>query len=51
MKHSLVWLALLLVVVWIVARVILAITSFALHLLWVIAIVLAAIWLFNRIRN
>jgi len=44
-KHTLLGLAILLVVIWIVARVVLAVTSVALHLLWVAAIVIAIIWL------
>ena len=48
MKHSLVFLALLLVVIWIVARVVLAVTSVALHGLWVVAIILLILWLMNR---
>ncbi|HSP45182.1 MAG TPA: hypothetical protein VLO30_04255 [Chthoniobacterales bacterium] len=48
MKHALILLALVLVVIWVVARVVLAATSVALHLLWVVAIVLAIIWVIAR---
>ncbi|HEY2614096.1 MAG TPA: hypothetical protein VGI42_00160 [Chthoniobacterales bacterium] len=45
MKHSLIFIALLLFIVWIVARVVLAVTSVALHLVWIVAVILAIIWL------
>ena len=48
MKHSLIFLALVLVVIWVVARVVLAVTSVALHGLWVVAIILLILWLINR---
>ena len=50
MKHSLIFLALVLVVIWVVARVVLAVTSVALHGLWVVAIILLILWLVNRGR-
>ena len=42
-------LAILLLIIWIVARVVLAVTGFFLHLLWVMAIVLFVIWLIRKI--
>jgi hypothetical protein len=51
MKHGLILLAVLLVVIWVIARVALAVTSVALHLLWVIAIILAIVWLIGRVRG
>jgi hypothetical protein len=39
------------VVIWIVARVVLAVTSVALHLLWVIAIIVAIVWVIGRLRG
>jgi thiol:disulfide interchange protein len=50
-KHSLIGLAILLVVIWVVARVVLAVTSVALHLLWVVAIIAAIIWVIGRVRG
>jgi hypothetical protein len=50
-KHSLIWIAVLLVVIWILARVILAVTSVAFHLLWVIAIIFAIVWLVRRFKG
>ncbi|MBA3273072.1 MAG: hypothetical protein H0T11_04260 [Chthoniobacterales bacterium] len=51
MKHSLLAIAILLVVIWVVARVVLAVTSVALHLLWIFAIIAAVIWLISWFRN
>ncbi len=51
MNHPLIWLAVLLVVIWIVARVVLAVTSLALHLLWVVAVVLVILWLVRKTRG
>jgi len=50
-KHSLIGLAVLLVVIWIVARVVMAVSSVALHLLLVVAVIAAIIWLVGRFRN
>jgi hypothetical protein len=51
MKHVLILLAVVLVIIWVVARVTLAVTSVALHLLWVAAIILAIIWLVGRLKS
>jgi hypothetical protein len=51
MKHALILLAVVLMVIWVVARVALAVTSVALHLLWVAAIILAIVWLIGRLRT
>jgi len=51
MKNSLIWIAILLVVLWVVARLVLAITSVALNLLWVIAIVAAIVWVVSRFKS
>jgi hypothetical protein len=50
-KHSLVWIAILLVVIWVLARVVLAVTSVALHLLWVVAIIAAIVWVYRRVTD
>ena len=50
MKHVLILLAVVLVVIWVVARVVLAVTSVGLHLLWVLAIILAIVWLIGRLK-
>ena len=44
MYQSLVWIAVALVVIWILARVVLAVTSFFLHLLWIGAIIFVIVW-------
>ncbi len=46
--NSLIWIAVVLVVIWIVARVFLAVTSALLHVIWIIAIVAAIIWLVRK---
>ena len=51
MKHVLIFLAVLLAVIWIVARLVLAVTSVALHILWVLAIIFAILWLIGRVRG
>ena len=43
--------ALLLLIIWVVARVALAVTGFFLHLLWVLALVLVAVWLIRKIMR
>lgn len=50
-KHSLIWIAILLVVIWVVARVVLAATSVALHILLVVAIIAAIIWGIGRVTK
>ena len=51
MKHALIFFAIILVIIWIVARVTLAVTSVALHVLWIVAIILAVIWLIGRLKG
>ena len=46
--NSFIWLAVLLVIVWIVARIFLAVTSVLLHLLWVGAVIFIVIWLIKK---
>ena len=48
MNHSFVWIAVALVVIWILARALLAVTSFFLHLLWIAAIIFLLIWLAKK---
>lgn len=48
MNHSFVWIAVALVVVWIFARVLLAVTSLFLHLLWIGAIIFLLVWLAKK---
>ena len=48
---SLLGTALFFLVLWIVLRVALAVTGVFLHLLWIIAIVLAVLWLVGKLRG
>ncbi len=45
------WLAMTLLVVWLVLRIALAVTSGALHLLWIAAVVMFVVWVFGRFRG
>lgn len=45
--NNLVWIAVALVVVWIVARLIAGIAGALLNLLWILAIIVFVVWLFN----
>ena len=47
--HTFLWFAILLLIIWIVARFALAITSAMLHLVWVIAVVCFIVWLVKRV--
>jgi hypothetical protein len=49
--NLLVWLAVLLVVAWLVLRLALAITSGVLHLLWIAAIVMFILWAVGKMRG
>jgi hypothetical protein len=48
---ALIAIALLLIVAWIVLRIALAITSGLLHLLWIVAIVMIAMWAWRKARE
>jgi hypothetical protein len=43
--------AILLMIAWVVLRVALAITSGLLHLLWIAAIVMGVVWLWNKVTG
>ncbi|HEX8313149.1 MAG TPA: hypothetical protein VF614_17625 [Chthoniobacteraceae bacterium] len=49
--NSLLWLALVVVALWIILRVALAITSGILHLLWIAAIIMFVMWLYHKVRG
>ena len=49
--NSFLWLAIVLVVVWLVARVFLALTGALLHLLWIIGIILLVVWVFRKVMG
>ena len=44
-------LAILLALTWVILRVALAVTGFFLHLLWIAAIVLVAVWLIRKLTS
>jgi hypothetical protein len=37
-------------IVWVIAKITIAVTSFALHLLWIVAVILAIVWLIGRLK-
>ena len=47
----LLWLAIILVVLWVLAEVLGFVLGAALHLLWIAAIVLFVLWLFRKVRG
>lgn len=49
--RTLLWIAVLLVVVWIIARLIAGIASALLNLLWIVALVLLVLWLIGKVRG
>jgi hypothetical protein len=49
--HKVLWLALVLVVVWLLLRFALAVTGAFLHVLWVIALVMFVVWLVRLLRG
>ncbi len=49
--NSLLWLAGVFVLIWIVAVVLMKVTGFFLHLLWIAAIVLFVIWLVRKFMS
>lgn len=49
--HPFLWLAIVLVALWLVLRVALAITSGLLHLLWIGAIIFAIVWVFRHLTG
>jgi hypothetical protein len=49
--HFLLWIAILLFVLWIAARVIGFVAGVALNLLWIVALVLLVMWLFSFISG
>lgn len=49
--RNLIWIAIALVVIWVVARVIAGIAGMLLNLLWIVAIIVFVIWLWGVIRG
>ena len=51
MMSKILALAIFLLILWVILRVALAVTGVFLHLLWVIAIILAVLWLVGKLRG
>ena len=49
--NALVWLAILLLVAWLVLKLALAVTSGMLHLLWIAAVIMLIMWLVGKMRG
>lgn len=49
--QSLIWIAIVLVVIWVVARLVAGVAGVLLNLLWIIAIILLIVWLFNLVTG
>ncbi len=49
--HTLLWLAVLLIVAWLVLRLALAMTGAALHLLWIAGLIMFVMWLVGLMRG
>ena len=43
--------AVVLLILWVVLKVVLAVTSGVLHVLWIIAVILAVMWLVGKLRG
>ncbi|HEV7869318.1 MAG TPA: hypothetical protein VGO90_16640 [Chthoniobacteraceae bacterium] len=49
--NPIIWIAVLLLIAWIVLRVALAVTGAALHLLWVVGLIMLAVWAVGKLRG
>ncbi len=49
--HNFLWVAIVLVVLWLLLRFALAVTGFALHLIWVVALIMLVLWLVRLLRG
>ena len=49
--NSLVWLAVLFIVAWLVLKLALAVTSGLLHVLWIVAVIMFVLWLIGKVRG
>jgi hypothetical protein len=46
---KLLWIAVVLIVLWIVAALTKAVVGFVLHLLWIVALILLAVWVVKKV--
>lgn len=44
-------LAVLLMIIWVIARLTVATIGFALHLIWIAAVVMVVVWLIGKLRG
>lgn len=49
--NAIVWLAAVLLILWVALRLALAITSGLLHLLWIAALIMFVIWIVGKLRR
>jgi hypothetical protein len=49
--NALVWLAVLLIIAWLVLKLALAVTSGMLHLLWIAAVIMFIMWAIGKMRG
>ena len=49
--NGLVWIAVVLLILWLALRLALAITSGLLHLLWIAAIIMLVLWVVGKLRK
>lgn len=46
--NSLLWLAIVLLIAWVALKLVFAVTSLFLHVLWIIAVILFVVWLVRK---
>lgn len=49
--NTLIYFAIALVVLWVVARVFLAVTGVLLHVIWIIAVIFLVVWIIKKVAR
>jgi hypothetical protein len=49
--RSLIYIAILLIVIWVVARIVAGVASALLNILWIVALIMLVIWLFGLVTG
>jgi hypothetical protein len=49
--NTLIYFAIALVILWVVARVFLALTGVLLHLLWIVAVIFLVVWIIRKVAR
>ena len=49
--NTLIYFAIALVILWVVARVFLALTGVLLHLIWIVAVIFLVVWIIRKIAR